>query len=171
VSAIGHETDSPLLDLVADLAASTPTDAAKRIVPDLVAEVAQLNELRDRIRQAIRRIVAAETALIDGVPQRLRAVIQTRIERETARIAELVDRARRRLSGLLQSATVELDHVRARVRGLSPQATLERGYAVVTRVSDDAVVREPVEAVGELRVRVARGEFRTAVQPVGSDVQ
>ena len=62
VSAIGHETDSPLLDLVADFAASTPTDAAKRIVPDLAAELAAIAEQRARVRQAIRRTVAAETS-------------------------------------------------------------------------------------------------------------
>ena len=165
VSAIGHETDTPLLDLVADLAASTPTDAAKRIVPDLVAEVTALNELRGRIRQTIRRRVLAETELIGGAPERLRAQVRARLQRESGQLAEARARSQRRTSGLLKAATAELIHLRARVQALSPQATLERGYAVITRTSDDAVVRVPADAQGSLRVRVAGGQFAARAVP------
>jgi exodeoxyribonuclease VII large subunit len=168
VSAIGHETDTPILDLVADLAASTPTDAAKRIVPDLAAEMRGLDEARLRIRQTIRNAVAAETELITGLPPRLRAIIRRRVEQDTREVTEFSARAHRRTVSLVHAASADLEHVRARVRALSPQATLERGYAVVTRTSDTAVVREPDEAIGELRVRVARGEFRAT--PIRSDL-
>jgi exodeoxyribonuclease VII large subunit len=161
VSAIGHETDRPLLDLVADVAASTPTDAAKRIVPDLADEVREVAALRERARTCIRTRIERETELMAGLPERLRRTVRTRISREADENAALRARSRHRLGSLLHSARADLDHVRARVQALSPQATLERGYAVVRR-SDGTVVRVPTDAVGPLRVRVAGGEFDAA---------
>jgi exodeoxyribonuclease VII large subunit len=162
VSAIGHETDVPLLDHVADLAASTPTDAAKRIVPDLADELHAITDLRGRARAGVHRRLDREAELMAGLPERMRAVIAGRVERERADTALLRDRTRRRLHAVLESARSDLDHVRARVRTLSPQATLDRGYAVVRR-PDGTVVRDAAEALGSLRIRVARGEFDAVV--------
>jgi exodeoxyribonuclease VII large subunit len=164
VSAIGHETDSPILDLVADFAASTPTDAAKRIVPDLRAELTSLDEQRARIRQTVRRTVAAELGYVSGLPPRLATILRARIDRQEQDAQALLDRGRRRVVTLVTAAVADLEHVHARVRALSPQATLDRGYAVVTRAG--TVVREPAEAIGPLRIRVARGEF--AATPIPS---
>jgi exodeoxyribonuclease VII large subunit len=161
VSAIGHETDRPLLDLVADVAASTPTDAAKRIVPDLAEETRDIAGLRERARTCIRTRVERETELIAGLPQRLRRTVRARLDRETDENAAARVRARQRLAGLLSTARADLEHVRARVCALSPQATLDRGYAVVRR-ADGTVVRAPADAVGRLSVRVAGGEFDAA---------
>ena len=161
VSAIGHESDQPLLDLVADLAASTPTDAAKRIVPDLVDETRVVAELRRRARSSVQTRVERETELMAGLPQRLRATIRARLVRENDDVRTVRDRATRQLRTLVDAGLADLGHVRARVRSLSPQATLERGYAVV-RTVDGLVVRMPDDANGTLRVRVAGGEF-TAV--------
>jgi exodeoxyribonuclease VII large subunit len=158
VSAIGHESDRPLLDLVADLAASTPTDAAKHIVPDLAAELRTVEELRGRARACVRTRIVRERELMSGLPERLRQTVRGRLEREAEDAERLRSRARQRLGGMLEAARSDLDHVRARVRSLSPQATLERGYAVVRR-ADGTVVREPAGAHGPLRVRVAGGEF------------
>jgi exodeoxyribonuclease VII large subunit len=158
VSAIGHETDTPLLDFVADWAASTPTDAAKRIVPDLAEELRELGTLRDRARGSVRRRLSREAELIAGLPERLRTAMQSRIERERVEAGALRDRARRRVAGLVESASTDLGHVRARLRTLSPQSTLDRGYAVVRR-PDGTVIRDAAEASGALRIRVARGEF------------
>jgi exodeoxyribonuclease VII large subunit len=158
VSAIGHETDTPLLDFVADWAASTPTDAAKRIVPDLAEELRELGTLRDRARGSVRRRLSREAELIAGLPERLRTAMQSRIERERVEAGALRDRARRRVAGLVESAGTDLGHVRARLRTLSPQSTLDRGYAVVRR-PDGTVIRDAAEASGALRIRVARGEF------------
>ncbi len=83
VSAVGHETDTPLLDLVADLAASTPTDAAKRMVPDVAEERRRVAELRGRARQCIHHRVVRERELVSGLPQRLRATVHGRLARET----------------------------------------------------------------------------------------
>ncbi len=158
VSAIGHEADSPLLDLVADVAASTPTDAAKRIVPDVAEQRRGLTELRERARSSIRRRLRSERELVAGVPGRLRGVLRGRIEREAGQAEALRERARRSTRSAVLTAASDLDHVRARVRTLSPQATLDRGYAVV-QLADGRVVRDPTDASGRLRIRVARGEF------------
>jgi exodeoxyribonuclease VII large subunit len=163
VSAIGHETDSPLLDLVADLAASTPTDAGKRIVPDLNAELAEIATLRRRSRACVHRRLAGEADLIGGLPERMRRTVRHRLDTEHAEARALRDRATRRLSALLEAGAADLTHLRARVATLSPQATLERGYAVV-QLSDGTVVRDPGDASGRLRVRVAGGEFRVRTE-------
>jgi exodeoxyribonuclease VII large subunit len=158
VSAIGHETDSPLLDLVADLAASTPTDAARRIVPDVADERARVADLRERARQSIHQRLRAESALMAGLPERMRDAVRARVVREATDVSALRERARRRARTVVEAGTSDLEHVRARVRALSPQSTLDRGYAVVQR-ADGAVVRDPDEATGRLRIRVASGEF------------
>jgi exodeoxyribonuclease VII large subunit len=165
VSAIGHETDRPLLDFVADVAASTPTDAAKRIVPDLADEVRAIAELRARPRACIRTRIERETELMAGLPERLTRTMRTRLDRETTETAAWRVRSRQRVAALIDTARADLNHVRARVNALSPQATLDRGYAVVRR-SDGAVVRTPAEATGPLRIRVAGGEFG-ATAPAG----
>ena len=162
VSAIGHETDVPLLDLVADLAASTPTDAGKRIVPDLAEELHTVAELRRRARDTVHRRLDREAELMAGLPERMRRTVQLRLGRESEEAGALRDRARRRLRALLDAGGADLEHVRARVRTLSPQATLDRGYAVVRR-ADGLVIRDPAEATGTLRIRVARGEFGASV--------
>ena len=158
VSAIGHETDAPLLDLVADLAASTPTDAARRIVPDVADERARVADLRERARQSIHKRLHGESLLLAGLPARMRDAVHVRLDHEAADVATLRDSGRRRARAALEAAAADLTHVRARVRALSPQSTLDRGYAVVQR-QDSLVVRDPDEAIGTLRIRVARGEF------------
>ncbi|MDP9115969.1 MAG: exodeoxyribonuclease VII large subunit [Actinomycetota bacterium] len=163
VSAIGHETDKPLLDYVADLAVSTPTDAAKQIVPDLAEELDEIAELRIRARSCIQRRLAGEAELMAGLPDRMRRTVRTRIQTEHAAADALRDRIRLRVKTLLEAGHADLDHVRARVRTLSPQATLDRGYAVVRR-ADGSVVRDATDAAGLLHIRVARGEFDARAQ-------
>jgi exodeoxyribonuclease VII large subunit len=162
VSAIGHETDSPLLDFVADLAASTPTDAGKRIVPDLAEELSEVAELRRRARGCIHRHLDREAELMSGLPDRMRRTLRSRIATESTDAAAHRDRARRRIAALLEAARADLTHVHARVRSLSPQSTLDRGYAVVRR-PDGSVIRDADDASGTLRIRVARGEFEAVV--------
>ena len=162
VSAIGHETDVPLLDHVADFAASTPTDAAKRIVPDLAEEMHALDEARRRLRAGIRRTIDREQELMTGVPERLRGALRGRLTRERADAEAAQDRARRRIAALLEAGHVELAHLRAQLTALSPQATLDRGYAVA-RLADGTLIRSAAQAAGEVRVRVAQGEFSATV--------
>ena len=104
VSAIGHESDVPLLDHVADLAASTPTDAAKRIVPDLAEELRLIAELRQRSRDTVHRRIEREAELMAGLPERMRATLHARLTREREDAASQRDRVRRRLAALLEAA-------------------------------------------------------------------
>lgn len=166
ISAIGHETDTPLVDFVADLRASTPTDAAKRAVPDLAEEARALAQARQRLERAVTHRIDREQQRLDAL--RTRPVLarpQSMLESRSDQVASLRDRAARTLRHRLDRAGTELHHTLARLRGLSPAATLERGYAIVQRVSDSAVLRDPREARtgDDLRVRLARGELTARV--------
>lgn len=165
VSAIGHEQDSPLLDLVADVRASTPTDAAKKTVPDVREQLQLVRQLRDRARRCLAGGVERELAWLAAMRSRPALADPVReIERQSERVLALRDRARRCLSGSLDRAEDELSHTRARLLALSPAATLERGYAIVQR-EDGTVVRDSA-AVGDgerLRVRLATGRLGVTV--------
>ncbi|MFF3380173.1 exodeoxyribonuclease VII large subunit [Streptomyces sp. NPDC002680] len=161
VSAIGHEPDHPLLDYVADLRASTPTDAAKKVVPDVGEEYERVRLLLDRARRSVHAFVDREER---GLAHALaRPVIEDphrMIDERADHVSSLVERSRRTLGHLLDRADSEVSHTHARVVGLSPAATLRRGYAVLQR-ADGHVVRDPddVTAGEVLRARVAEGEF------------
>ncbi len=166
VSAIGHEPDSPLLDLVADLRASTPTDAAKKVVPDVGEELDRVQQLRDRALRTVQGLLDREERGLahalgrPSMQQPLRMV-----DERAAEVDALIGRSRRVLGHLLDRADSELAHTRARVVALSPAATLERGYAVLQR-PDGHVVRSPADAGApgdELRARVSEGEFTVRV--------
>ncbi|QKW08908.1 exodeoxyribonuclease VII large subunit [Streptomyces sp. NA04227] len=171
VSAIGHEPDSPLLDLVADLRASTPTDAAKKVVPDVGEEYERVRWLQDRARRCLTAFLEREER---GLAHALaRPVIQDphRMTDDRAKeVGDLTDRARRTLGHLLDRASSELAHTHARVVALSPAATLRRGYAVL-QTPDGAVVREPADAPAgaRLRARVSGGEFHVVRAAEGED--
>lgn len=161
VCAIGHEKDTPILDLVADVRASTPTDAARRIVPDLNEQIAGVAELRSRSRRALEARVTREFEWLDGIRRRpVMASPWEVLARHSHDVRQDRERARRALQILIERSSDDVAHVLARVRALSPQATLERGYAIVATL-DGRVIRDPHEAAAEdrLRVRVARGDF------------
>lgn len=166
VSAIGHEPDSPLLDLVADVRASTPTDAAKKVVPDVGEELDRVQQLRDRALRTVRGLIdREERGLAHALGRSSMEHPQRMVDERAAEVDALVGRSRRVLGHLLDRADSELAHTRARVVALSPAATLERGYAVLQR-PDGHVVRSPGEAGApgeELRARVSEGEFTVRV--------
>jgi exodeoxyribonuclease VII large subunit len=157
VSAVGHEPDNPLCDLVADLRAATPTDAAKRIVPDTGAEQALVADLRRRSAQALRNWVHREQRHLAQLRSRpvladpLRAVTERGHEIERARTA-----VRRDITRLIASETDRVGHLSARLATLGPAATLARGYAVVQVTSQgrDHVLRSIDEAPAGARVRI-----------------
>jgi exodeoxyribonuclease VII large subunit len=155
VSAIGHEQDNPLLDLVADVRASTPTDAAKKVVPDVGEQLTLVRQLRDRGRRVAGGWLERETAWLAAVRSRPSLADPVReIERRAEQAEQLRDRARRSLTTSLERAGDSLEHLRARLVALSPAATLERGYAIVQRPSGDVVRRAADVAPGdELTVR------------------
>lgn len=166
VSAIGHETDAPLLDLVADYRASTPTDAAKRIVPDVGEERARIVQMRSRTRAAIGHRVDRERAGLASIRSRpVLASPQTMITSREDSVARLVDAARHRFERVLLDAESGIHRLGAQVRALSPAATLERGYAVV-QGPDGGVVRSPddVSSGDALRIRLAQDEIAATVR-------
>ena len=171
VSAIGHEPDNPLCDLVADVRAATPTDAAKKVVPDAAAEQALVSDLRRRSARALRNWVHREQHTL--VQLRSRPVLAQPLQALVVR-AEEVHRARtaarRDVTRLIAGETDRIGHLAARLTTLGPAATLARGYAVVQVVSDPmAVLRSTTDAPKgtRLRVRVADGAITTISE--GSD--
>jgi len=165
VSAIGHEQDTPLLDYVADLRASTPTDAAKRIVPDVAEQLALITQLRDRARRSVRGWLDRELAWLDAVRSRPALADPVReIERQAELVDALTQRARQCVAGRLSRAEDDIEHTRARLLALSPASTLRRGYAIVQQ-GDASVVRSATEvSAGEqLSVRFAEDQLSVTV--------
>lgn len=138
VSAIGHEQDTPLLDFVADLRASTPTDAAKRIVPSLVEEQTLIADLRNRMSRAI----------------------NAQIELHSVRLQETRKRMQQQLTHLTTAEKQKINHLRTQVRSLSPAATMDRGYAIVLTASGEIVRDENQVDIGDMmKIRVANGQL------------
>ena len=165
VSAIGHEKDSPLLDLVADYRASTPTDAAKKVVPDIAQEMSDIEKLRDRALRSLVARIEFEANQVAGL--RNRPDMKDPIVMVTSRRDELKglrDRALRGFASLLEIEKKELKGVRDQLRSLSPQSTMDRGYAVV-QLSDGKILRDAtkVKTGTALRIRVAKGETHATV--------
>jgi exodeoxyribonuclease VII large subunit len=142
ISAIGHEQDVPLLDLVADVRASTPTDAARRAVPDVAEQLALIDQLRGRARRCLAGRIDRESSWLAAARSRPALASPMReIDRREELVLALTDRARQSLSARLARATDDIAHTRARLVTLSPASTLRRGYAIVQR-ADGTVVRE-----------------------------
>jgi exodeoxyribonuclease VII large subunit len=135
VSAVGHEQDTPLVDLAADVRASTPTAAGRLVVPDLAELRGRLARARAGLERGARRV----------------------LERHDARLAASHDRLRRAPTLALERRSARLRAAHGRLIALSPRATLERGYAIVR--AGEAVVREPPAAGTGLAVEVSGGRF------------
>ena len=165
ISAIGHEADSPLCDLVADVRAATPTDAAKRVVPDAAAEQALVTDLRGRCARALRNWVHREQHHLTQV--RSRPVLAQPLQALTVRAEEIHrarSTARRDVTRLVAAETDRIGHLSARLTTLGPAATLARGYAVVQVATGDLpVLRSTADAPAgtRLRIRVADGAITT----------
>ena len=158
VSAIGHEADRPILDDVADLRASTPTDAAKRVVPDLVEELAGIAQARHRLDRAVRQNLERETQRIASL--RARPVLvnpHSMVQLRREDVTRLAQRSTFSMRGSLMRGADSIAHLRAQVRALSPQQTLDRGYSVL-QLSDGQVVRAADQAPAgtEVLVRLAK---------------
>ncbi|MFP5347083.1 MAG: exodeoxyribonuclease VII large subunit [Actinomycetes bacterium] len=168
VSAIGHEVDSPLLDLVADVRASTPTDAGRRVVPAVHDELAGLGGMLSRLRRSVRARLDAEDARLEVLAARpVLAEPRVVVEQHAAAADDLRQRARRALRERLDRAGGETRYLRGTVQALSPASTLQRGYAVV-QTAEGTVVRaaEQVDVADALRVRLAQGELAAQVTAV-----
>jgi exodeoxyribonuclease VII large subunit len=172
VSAIGHEPDSPLLDLVADLRAATPTDAAKLVVPDVTEELQRVTALRERARRQLDGVLRHEASALAALRARPsladpRSGLLSRVRE----VEEQTARARRVLAHRLDRAGDEVGHARARVRALSPLETLRRGYSVLQ--SPDGHVVTSVDDAGTgtpLSARLHDGRLDLVVGAVHPDV-
>jgi exodeoxyribonuclease VII large subunit len=142
VSAVGHEQDTPLCDLAADARASTPTAAARLVVPDAVELLQRLDRARGALSRGARGVVERRRQRVEQTHERLRRAPALAVERKRAR----------------------LEHSAGRLRALSPRATLQRGYAIVR--SGDAIVRsaDAVAAGETIDVEVAEGRFGARVE-------
>lgn len=165
VSAIGHEADRPLLDEVADLRASTPTDAAKRVIPDVIDEANRIQQIRARLGMRMSSLVTRE---IDRLEQlRSRPSLRdpsTLIDRRADELSRYVGRAGEIVELLLDRAGERVSDLRSHLRALSPQRTLDRGYAIA-QSPDGRVLRRAEDAASGtvLLLTLADGAIRTTV--------
>jgi exodeoxyribonuclease VII large subunit len=168
VSGVGHETDTTIIDFVADVRAPTPSAAAELVTPTVEALAGALDEGRARLTQAIAaRLDAAAAGLSDACRRLAAHAPSARIARDRQAIDDLMRRAGAQISHRLSLGRVRLEGLRARAAALSPQATLDRGYAVVWREADGQVVTEPAQlAAGEPFEVTVRGGVFTGVRGV-----
>lgn len=168
VSAIGHETDRPVLDDVADFRASTPTDAARRIVPDLAEETVGLDQAREHIRRALERLISEQQTGLDRMRERPvmadPSVIVTSKEEELAQVSAALRRA---VSTRLDLAAADLKAELARLTALSPQGVLDRGYAIVRKPGVGVVSSSEELKKGDL-VETVFAQGRAVAQIVGT---
>ncbi|MEV8266079.1 exodeoxyribonuclease VII large subunit [Microbacterium sp. NPDC076911] len=161
VSAIGHENDRPLLDDIADLRASTPTDAAKRVVPDVVEQRTLIGQLRSRLATRLSQRVNHDIAQLEQL--RSRPVLrqpETLVHTRAQDVEIVTTRGRERIARVLETSARRTSELRASLRALSPAATLERGYAIA-HLDDGVIVRDASQAPRStpVIVTVARGSF------------
>ncbi|MGN0096784.1 MAG: exodeoxyribonuclease VII large subunit [Corynebacterium sp.] len=173
VSAIGHEPDNPILDNVADLRAATPTDAAKRVVPDVAAELELVTELRDRAAGALRSWVANEQRGLSTVRSRpVLADPLLPIRREQDLVSEARERNDRALGITIRDMRSQVTSLKAQVNALGPSQTLRRGYSVVQVLPRDHTPAQVVTTVddvtpgSQLRIRVLDGSVTAAAMAV-----
>lgn len=166
VSAIGHEADRPLLDEVADLRASTPTDAAKRVVPDVAEELARVHQARARLGLRLSSLVSTE---IDRLEQlRSRPVLASSawlVDSRAEELSRYVGRSHELLELMIERAGGTVGELRAQLRALSPQGTLDRGYAIAQLPGGDVLrSAEQAPAGTPLLLTLARGSLAATVE-------
>ena len=168
VSAIGHESDNPILDLVADYRASTPTDAAKRVVPDAAEEATRVRQARDRLRHGITSLVARQQEQLTALRSRPVLADPTgSFALRTDEVDRLRDRSRRAITSRVDAESVAVRHALDRVRAVSPQATLERGYAILVGAAGQPVRSVNSTAVeDEVLAHLADGRLALQVREI-----
>jgi exodeoxyribonuclease VII large subunit len=162
ISGVGHETDTTIIDYVADLRAPTPSAAAELVAPDIAGLAGEIVALQDQLAQAMRRRVEQAGADLSEQQRRLaQRSPAARIARDRQTVDELLRRAGAQLAYQTTLRQARLEGVRAQLAALSPLATLERGYAIVRRASDGQVITDPAQAALDdaLEVTVKGGSF------------
>ena len=164
VSAVGHEQDTPLCDLAADVRASTPTAAGRLVVPDHAELAARLDAARTSLQHGVRRTLERQRERTHSVGARLRRAPALAVERERRTTEALHDRLRRAPLLLVERKRAALENATSRLRVLSPSSTLSRGYAIVR--AESAIVRSSseVESGARVDVQLAEGGFGATVE-------
>jgi exodeoxyribonuclease VII large subunit len=163
VSAIGHEADRPLLDEVADLRASTPTDAAKRVVPDVAEELAGVQQARARIGSRVTSLLTTEIDRLEQLRSRpVLAGSDWLVDSRADELSRYVARGGELIALVLDRASARVSELSGQLRALSPQRTLDRGYAIA-QLPSGAALRSPADAPAgtPLRLTVANGRLTT----------
>jgi exodeoxyribonuclease VII large subunit len=167
VSAVGHEQDTPLCDLAADVRASTPTAAGKLVVPELTELYGRLDRTREALARTVRRSLERDRQRLTRSVERLRARPRTAVERELHKLERTHDRLRREPALAVERKRAALEKTAAKLLSLSPLQTLERGYAIVRTESGDVVASaEVVSAGAHVDVTLADGGFGARVEEV-----
>ena len=159
VSAIGHEADRPLLDEVADLRASTPTDAAKRVVPDVAEELSRVQQARAGMRLRVTQRLSTERDRLESLRSRpVLANPASMIDSRADELGRYVSRSRELIDLSLERAHRGVTELTGQLRALSPKRTLERGYAIA-QLPDGTALRDASSAPAgtPLRLTVAVG--------------
>ncbi len=168
VSAVGHEQDTPLCDLAADVRASTPTMAGKLVVPELSQLFGKLDRSRAALARSVHRTLERDAQRLEHSKDRLRAAPRVSLEREAERVERAHERLRRAPTLAVERKRAALKSAAGKLRVLSPLKTLERGYAIVR--TDSGVVTSTASVRGGMRVdvRVADGSFGATVDEDGA---
>jgi exodeoxyribonuclease VII large subunit len=161
VSAIGHENDRPLTDEVADVRASTPTDAAKLIVPDVIEERKKISQALERIGLRVVSFVQNQIELILGI--RTRPILAnpfTLVDERSLQISQLEQTLSSQMNNTLEKQRLLITGLRGGVRALSPQLTLDRGYAVVRDLDGHVLTRPKQAKAGQkLKITLSGGDL------------
>jgi exodeoxyribonuclease VII large subunit len=164
VSAVGHEQDTPLCDLAADVRASTPTAAGKLVVPELSQLSGKLDRLREALARSVRRTLQRDAQALERSAERLRAARHLTLERQGQRVERAHERLRQAPALAVERKRAALESTAGRLRVLSPLKTLQRGYAIVRTESKVVTARVDVSAGTHVQVRVADGSFGAVVE-------
>jgi len=166
VSAVGHEQDTPLCDLAADVRASTPTAAGKLVVPELSVVIAKLDRARGSLARCVARALERDAQRLERTLERLRTAPMRTLERDGQRLERVHERLRRAPALTVERKRAALEGAAGRLRALSPKATLTRGYAIVRTDSGVVVSAADVSPGTRVDVELAAGGFGASVEDV-----
>jgi len=167
VSAVGHEQDTPLCDLAADVRASTPTMAGKLVVPELSVLSEGLDRARGRLARGVRGTLERDAQALERAAERLRAAPRRVLEQQALRVERARERLRQAPALAVERKRAALESTAGRLRVLSPLKTLRRGYAIVRTESGVVTAAAAVASGDRIDVRVADGSFRARVEEPG----
>jgi exodeoxyribonuclease VII large subunit len=166
VSAVGHEQDTPLCDLAADVRASTPTMAGKLVVPELAELSGKLDQARESLARCARRTLERDTQRLARSGERLRTAPRRALEQQSLRVERAHERLRRAPALMVERKRAALEGTAGRLLALSPKATLKRGYAIVRTGSHVLASAADVATGARVEVELAEGAFGARVEDV-----